>query len=87
MNAGPEISVASTKAFTSQLFALLLLTMIVSRKYKVNEKKMISEIKKIDKIISKIFLMEPEIKKIASKFKKQRSHTFPWKRSNVSYST
>ena len=74
MNAGPEISVASTKAFTSQLFALLLLTMIVSRKYKVNEKKMISEIKKIDKIISKIFLMEPEIKKIASKFK-NKDHT------------
>jgi glucosamine--fructose-6-phosphate aminotransferase (isomerizing) len=33
MNAGPEISVASTKAFTSQLFTLLLLTVVVSRKF------------------------------------------------------
>ncbi len=74
MNAGPEISVASTKAFTSQLFSLLLLAVIASRGYGNFEKKMISDIKKINKIIDDMYKLEPEIKKISSKFK-NKEHT------------
>ncbi len=74
MNAGPEISVASTKAFTSQLFSLLLFSIIVSRKHGCAERKMVSDIKQIDKIINSIFRLEPEIKKISSKFK-NKDHT------------
>ena len=74
MNAGPEISVASTKAFTSQLFSLLLLAVIASRSYGNFEKKMISDIKKINKIIDDMYKLEPEIKKISSKFK-NKEHT------------
>ena len=74
MNAGPEISVASTKAFTSQLFTLLLLTVIVSRKYVKTEKRMIQDIKDIVKKIDELYKMESEIQKIAGKFK-NKEHT------------
>ena len=74
MNAGPEISVASTKAFTSQLFSLLLLSIIVSRSTEQSEKKMVSDMKQIDKIINSVYKLEPEIKKISSKFK-NKDHT------------
>jgi len=74
MNAGPEISVASTKAFTSQLFSLLLLSIIVSRSTEESEKKMVSDMKQIDKIINSVYKLESEIKKISSKFK-NKDHT------------
>ncbi len=74
MNAGPEISVASTKAFTSQLFTLLLLTVILSRKYGKTEKKMVQDIRQIDKKIDELYKMEDEIKKISTKFK-NKEHT------------
>ena len=73
MNAGPEISVASTKAFTSQLFTLLL-TVILSRKYGKTEKKMVQDIRQIDKKIDELYKMEDEIKKISTKFK-NKEHT------------
>ena len=74
MNAGPEISVASTKAFTSQLFTLLLLTVILSRRYGKTEKKMVQDIRQIDKKIAELYKMEDEIKKISTKFK-NKEHT------------
>ena len=74
MNAGPEISVASTKAFTSQLFTLLLLTAIISRSYDNTEKRMVQDIRKIGKKIEELYEMEPEIKKISTKFK-NKEHT------------
>ena len=74
MNAGPEISVASTKAFTSQLFTLLLLTVILSRKFGKFEKSMVSDIKAINEIMVELYKMEPEIKAIATKFK-NKDHT------------
>ncbi len=74
MNAGPEISVASTKAFTSQLFTLLLLTIILSRKFGKFETSMVRDIRAIDIIIDKLYKMEPDIKRIATKFK-NKDHT------------
>ena len=74
MNAGPEISVASTKAFTSQLFTLLVLTAIISRGYGNTEKRMVQDIRKIGKKIEELYEMEPEIKKISTKFK-NKEHT------------
>ena len=74
MNAGPEISVASTKAFTSQLFTLLLLTAIISRRYGNTEKRMVQDIRKIGIKIEELYEMEPEIKKISTKFK-NKEHT------------
>ena len=74
MNAGPEISVASTKAFTSQLFTLLLLTIVVSRKFGNIESRMVKDIGKINEIIDSLYKLEPDIKKISTKFK-NKEHT------------
>ena len=74
MNAGPEISVASTKAFTSQLFTLLLLTVVISRKFGNIENNMVKDLRKINSVIDSIYLLEADIKKIASKFK-NKEHT------------
>ena len=74
MNAGPEISVASTKAFTSQLFTLLLLTIILSRKFGKFESSMVKDIKAIDETIDRIYKMESDIKSISTKFK-NKDHT------------
>ena len=74
MNAGPEISVASTKAFTSQLFTLLLLTIVVSRKFGNIENRMVKDIGKINEIIDSLYKLEADIKKISTKFK-NKEHT------------
>ena len=66
MNAGPEISVASTKAFTSQLFTLLLLTVVISRKFGNIENQMVKDIRKISLIMDNIYQLETDIKKILS---------------------
>ncbi|MFL2552631.1 MAG: glutamine--fructose-6-phosphate transaminase (isomerizing) [Gammaproteobacteria bacterium] len=74
MNAGPEISVASTKAFTSQLFTLLLLTIVISRKFGNIESRMVKDIYKISEIIDSLYKLETDIKKISTKFK-NKEHT------------
>ena len=74
MNAGPEISVASTKAFTSQLFTLLLLTIVLSRKFGSIESRMVRDISKINEIIDSLYKLEADIKKISTKFK-NKEHT------------
>jgi glucosamine--fructose-6-phosphate aminotransferase (isomerizing) len=74
MNAGPEISVASTKAFTSQLFTLLLLTIVVSRKFGNIESHMVKDIDKINEVIDSLYKLEANIKKISTKFR-NKEHT------------
>ena len=75
-HAGPEISVASTKAFTSQLLALLFMTMVLSRssKNKSVEKNILKQIKALPGILKKTFLLEREIKSMAKNFK-TKQHT------------
>ena len=74
-HAGPEISVASTKAFTSQLIALLFLTMILTRfsKNKAVEKTILKQIKTLPQILKKTLQLEKKLKDIAKNFK-SKSH-------------
>ena len=75
MQAGPEISVASTKAFTSQLIALLLLATTLSRSSNSTyETKIINQIKSLPKILSKTFELEKNMQSMAKQFK-NKSHT------------
>jgi glucosamine--fructose-6-phosphate aminotransferase (isomerizing) len=80
LNAGPEIGVASTKAYTSQLFQLYVLSLYLSRlkwtldDSKINEK--IKEIKALPKKMKKILEKENEIKEIAKKFKDAKDFMF-----------
>lgn len=69
---GPEIGVASTKAFSAQLSILTLLTLVLGRQRNmslVTGKRIISELNKIPKLIEGLLKNAKEIKKIAEKYK------------------
>ncbi len=75
MQAGPEISVASTKAFTSQLIALLLLATALSRTSDSKlESKIINQIKTLPKILTKTFELEKKMQSMSRQFK-NKNHT------------
>lgn len=71
-NAGPEIGVASTKAFTSQLIALYLFTLFLGEKRNMlgsNErKKIIDSLKGLSFKVKEVFLLEDEIREKAKIF-------------------
>jgi glutamine---fructose-6-phosphate transaminase (isomerizing) len=72
-HAGPEIGVASTKAFTSQISILALLTLYLGRQRNMSYvmgKRIVDELKKIPKLIGSVLLQSRDIKKIANKYKK-----------------
>lgn len=75
-HAGPEIGVASTKAFTSQLSILVLLTVFLGRQRSMSltmGKRILSELQRIPKKIDQIFEGEKNIKRIAKKYSKYDS--------------
>lgn len=71
---GPEIGVASTKAFTGQLTALYLLALYIGMVKKcVSEefvKSYISGLVQVAHVVSSVFEIEPKIKKLAKKYYK-----------------
>lgn len=71
-HAGPEIGVASTKAFTSQLTILALLTLFLGRERGTISSKMgkqiIEEIEKLPKMIKQILNQSDKIKTIVEKY-------------------
>jgi len=79
-HAGPEIGVASTKAFTTQLVALALFTCSIGKlKNSINkkqEKGIIDGLKRLPGLINKALLQEIQIKKLASRFKDTNSALF-----------
>ena len=72
VHAGPEIGVASTKAFTSQVIALLLFTLKLARLRTlsvVDGKEIIEEMLRLPAKIQDILDRADEVKKIAEEFK------------------
>ena len=70
-HAGPEIAVASTKAFTSQLATMALLTVFLGRQREmscVTGKRIIGELTQIENHIKTILKQAKEIEKIARKY-------------------
>ena len=70
LHAGPEISVASTKAFTSQTTVLMLIALLFARtrKISINEGNVIiKEIMRLPDIAREVLKQEENIKKIAAK--------------------
>lgn len=70
-HAGPEVSVASTKAFTSQLAILTLLTVYLGRKRNMSlatGQRILRELQKIPKAIETVLEENKKIKKLAKKF-------------------
>lgn len=72
-NAGSEISVATTKAYSAQLIMLYLLAIFIAQQLDTAEKELLStllcEIKKLPQKISDIFEMEQRLKELAKKHK------------------
>ncbi|MCK9292478.1 MAG: glutamine--fructose-6-phosphate transaminase (isomerizing) [archaeon] len=78
--AGPEIGVASTKAFTNQLVSLWLLTLFIGQKLnKITEKETKEIINNLNNLPEKIKIVLNEskkIKEIASKFKNSKNFLY-----------
>ena len=84
-HAGPEIGVASTKAFTSQLsiFALIVLFLARQRQMSLAEGKNLAlELEKIPEKIKQILKTAPQIKKIAAKYKNFKTFFF-WAENTI----
>jgi glucosamine--fructose-6-phosphate aminotransferase (isomerizing) len=75
--AGPEIGVASTKAFTTQLAALALLTMVLAklrgRLGADQESRLLASLRHLPNALRSVLEVEPQIKMWAEKFS-QREH-------------
>lgn len=79
IHAGPEIGVASTKAFTSQVTALILITLMIARKRYmsvVQGKQLIDELMQIPKKVQSILNQNEAIKEIAKKYKDERNFLY-----------
>jgi glucosamine--fructose-6-phosphate aminotransferase (isomerizing) len=87
LHAGPEIGVASTKAFTSQVTVLALITLLLGRRRSMSAAKgaeIVQGMMALPKKVEKILGMREEIKKIAQIYHKSsnflylgRGYNFP----------
>ena len=76
MHAGPEVSVASTKAYTSMLTAFALLALLLGRSRDVSPQQgnsIIADLKKLPDNLSHALALEPNIAKVAEKYKSSHS--------------
>ena len=78
-NAGPEIGVASTKAFTTQLTALMLLTLSLAKARNLNPRlrgRMVGALRALPEIISESLKLKSKIIKIAKEIAKKDNALF-----------
>ena len=79
-HAGPEIGVASTKAFTTQLVALALLVCSIGKlKHTISTKQergIVDGLRRLPGLINDALMQESKIKKLATQFKEKNSALF-----------
>jgi len=78
-HAGPEIGVASTKAFTTQLIALMMVVIAIGKRNSLStsqEERIVRELRSLPVKISEALELDAEIAKIAEKFAKKRHALF-----------
>ena len=69
--AGPEIGVASTKAFVTQLVSMLLLTLSIGKVRKLESSTIsaiVKELVELPRLVEKVLELDPQIKAIAEDF-------------------
>jgi glucosamine--fructose-6-phosphate aminotransferase (isomerizing) len=69
--AGPEIGVASTKAFTTQLVALMLLTIVLGRRFSLDEeteRSLVAQLEHVPREIEDILGLDARIEHLAERF-------------------
>ena len=72
LHAGPEMGVASTKAFTAQVTTLLLLTLYLGRLHKLSAadaKRIYGELQQLPELIRSTLALDSKIKPLAAKYK------------------
>jgi len=78
--AGPEIGVASTKAFTTQLAALFLLTLVLAKTRghltEQQEQQYLHELRHLPSAVQKVLDLEPQIAKLAEQFANKQHALF-----------
>jgi len=79
-HAGPEIGVASTKAFISQLGALMLIALFLGRKRGVVSEtlgaKIVRELKALPSKMERVLKMDADIRKIAEKYLRYKNFLY-----------
>lgn len=82
---GPEIGVASTKAFSNQVAILVLLTLMLGRQRGMSVvmgQRIAAELQKIPKLIQEILKLSKDIKKVAAKYAKYRDFLYLGRKYN-----
>ncbi|MFC1609218.1 glutamine--fructose-6-phosphate transaminase (isomerizing) [Patescibacteria group bacterium] len=85
-HAGPEIGVASTKAFTSQLSILVLFALFLGRQRNmslVTGQRIARELGKIPKLVEEVLEQKDAIKKIAKKYVKYNDFLYMGRKYNM----
>ena len=80
-HAGPEIGVASTKTFLSQLTVLTMMAIYLSKDESLT-KKLLEELEKIPEKIKKILTQSTKLEKLAEKYKDYENFLFLGRRYN-----
>ncbi len=72
LHAGPEIGVASTKAFTSQVVALLVLGLYLARQRGLMEadegRRLVAEFERLPELVARTLELEPQVKQVAEEY-------------------
>jgi glucosamine--fructose-6-phosphate aminotransferase (isomerizing) len=71
LHAGPEIGVASTKAFTSQIVALALLAIYLGRQRGLSRdagREVVCQLARLPVLVAEALALEPEVRKLAEQF-------------------
>ena len=82
---GPEIAVASTKAFSGQLAVLALLTVFLARQREMSlvmGRRIISELVKIPDLAREVLKLAPQTQKLAEKYKDFKNFFFIGRKYN-----
>jgi glucosamine--fructose-6-phosphate aminotransferase (isomerizing) len=79
LHAGPEIGVASTKAFTSQLVALALFTLYMGRRRNMSVlqgRELVASLKELPMLVEEVLHLSDEIRDVAMQFKDARNFLY-----------
>jgi len=77
--AGPEIGVASTKAFTTQLVALLMVVAVLGRRHKLTAEReaiIVEQLKALPRNIEDVLMLNDDIQSLAERFSDKRHALF-----------
>ena len=77
--AGPEIGVASTKAFTTQLAALMLLTIVLGRRFAMDqetERQLVQQLEHLPREIEDVLALDDKIQQLSEVFADKHNALF-----------